>query len=87
MTKATHRYDAVILACIDDAIYEFLNQFFRKELKLHCDEVKLAGGAKNLIERGPRREAALEDIALSIDKHKVGTIILVNHENCGKLWR
>lgn len=82
-----HEVGTAVLCCIDFR--------FRKQLPEalfvtfgadEYDEIKLAGGAKNVSspDKPGRREAALDDIRLAVEKHRAKKIILLTHQNCGK---
>ena len=82
-----HRVDTVILACIDFRFREGLTPAIREAFNIDAwDEIKLAGGAKNISMPGKdsRREAVLDDLNLAVAAHHANTIILLNHQNCGK---
>jgi hypothetical protein len=79
-----HKYDGLMLVCMDDAIYSNLHSYFREKLGLNLDEIKHGGGPKRIAERLPGYELDIDDIKLSLDKHHIKAVYLVAHENCGK---
>ena len=82
-----HQVGAVVLACIDFRFREGLAGAIREAFHIDAwDEVKLAGGAKNISmpRKEGRAETAFDDLALAISAHHAHTVILLNHQNCGK---
>ena len=82
-----HDVGAVVLTCIDFRFRSYLFQAIQTAFGIDAyDEIKLAGGAKNLSRPGKpgRQETALDDLGLAISAHHANTIILLNHQNCGK---
>lgn len=82
-----HEVDSAVVACIDFRFRGHLPEAIRKAFGVeHWDQIKLAGGAKNISMPGKkaRMETVLDDIGLAISAHNAKTIILLNHQNCGK---
>lgn len=87
-----HQVSTVVVACMDfrfrDDIDDpkFTEAVFVAFGVEKFDEIKLAGGAKNISspDKPGRRETVLDDIRLAVEKHRARKIILLNHQNCGK---
>ena len=82
-----HEVGTVVLTCIDFRFREFVVPLIRNTFGIDSwDEIKLAGGAKNISMPGKegRRETTLDDIGLAVSAHHASTIILLTHQNCGK---
>ena len=82
-----HDVGAVVLACIDFRFRHVFPNAIRTTFGIDAyDEIKLAGGAKNLSRPGKpgRQETALDDLGLAVSAHHAHTILLLNHQNCGK---
>ena len=82
-----HDVGAVVLACIDFRFRSDLPNAIQTAFGIDgYDEIKLAGGAKNLSRPGKpgRQETVLDDIGLALGAHHAHTILLLNHQNCGK---
>lgn len=83
----THTVETAVVSCIDFRFNNFLHSAIEASFGVtEYDEIKLAGGAKNLSSPGKeeRREVVAEDLLLAVEKHNVTKIILLTHENCGK---
>lgn len=85
---AGHHVDTVVVNCIDFRFRDGIPSALKKAFGVSSyDEIKLAGGAKNIASPGKteiRRVVVLEDIQLAVKAHRAGQIILLNHQNCGK---
>ena len=82
-----HEVGAVLLACIDFRFREGLTHAINQTFGITAwDEIKLAGGAKNISMPGKegRMESVLNDLELAISTHRIKTILLLNHQDCGK---
>lgn len=77
--------DALVLACIDFRFQDKLKEALQKLKIKKYDLLSLAGGAKNLA--SPTKEiyqkTVLDNIKLAVDLHKIKTVILINHIDCG----
>ncbi len=82
-----HTVETVVVNCIDFRFREGAVRALKDAFGITAyDEIKLAGGAKNLsmpVKEG-RREAVCDDVALAIGAHRATRVVLLNHENCGK---
>ncbi len=79
-----YKADACIVWCFDDRFNSMLDTV-RKHYKLkYVDEVKVAGGAKDLV-HGERyeREYLLGQIEKSVRLHHTPLILLMVHHACG----
>ena len=83
-----HEVSTVVLNCIDFRFRSGAPTALKKTFGVDTyDEIKLAGGAKNVATPGrseARRVVVMEDIDLAIKAHHATRVILLNHQNCGK---
>lgn len=86
-----HSTKAAVIACIDFRFHALLPGALAKTFDISSeeyDDIKLAGGAGNLAtiaKQHPERfQAVMDDIDLAISGHHITTVILLNHEQCGK---
>lgn len=82
-----HEVGAIVLSCMDFRFRKQLPEAIFAALGIDdYDEIKLAGGAKNIASpnKPGRLETVLDDIRLALEKHRVRKIVLLNHQNCGK---
>lgn len=82
-----HEVAAVVVACMDFRFREQLPHAIFLSFGVNkYDEIKLAGGAKNISspDKDGRRETVFDDVRLAVEKHRAKKIILLTHQNCGK---
>ncbi|MBI2639385.1 MAG: hypothetical protein HYW90_00625 [Candidatus Sungbacteria bacterium] len=87
-----HEVGAVLLTCMDFRFRDSCRRaaFSGAVLKAFdigdFDEIRLAGGAKNISspDKPGRLETALDDLRLAVGKHHARRIVLITHQNCGK---
>lgn len=77
-----HTCEAVVLHCIDFRFQQAMNEHFDVEFPKSYDLVSIAGGVKELVEKG-RDSFLLNQIQLSLKFHQPQNIVLVQHEDCG----
>ena len=79
--------DAVVITCLSFRFRSLTEAAVLRTFGIKdYDLISLAGGAKNISSPGfaSRRRAVMSDIALAVEKHRVGRIILLNHQTCSK---
>ena len=79
--------DSVVITCVSFRFRPHTEMAVQETFGIgNYDLISLAGGAKSISSPGirSRRRAVLSDIDLVIEKHKVGKIILLNHQTCSK---
>jgi len=77
--------EAIVLTCIDFRFHEKLkNALVKLKIKKY-DLLALAGGAKNLASptKAIYQKTVLDNIKLAADLHKIKTVVLCNHIDCG----
>lgn len=82
-----HEVGTVVVSCMDFRFRRRLLDAMMKDLGVdECDEIKLAGGAKNIASpnKSGRFESVLDDLMLAVKKHGARRIVLLTHQNCGK---
>lgn len=87
-----HKVDTVLLTCMDFRFRDsrqraaFSEAVFKAFGVEDFDEIRLAGGAKNISspDKPGRLETALDDLRLAVEKHHARRIVLITHQNCGK---
>jgi len=81
--------NACVVTCEDFRLHGRANRVntigeYIKSLGGECDLVTRGGAIQDLVRPEPGfDESLLRDIGVSVNHHKVGTIHLVNHEDCG----
>ncbi len=77
--------EALVLTCIDFRFHEKLKVSLAKLKIKNYDLMALAGGAKNLASPAKviYQKTVLDNIRLAADLHKIKTVILINHIDCG----
>ena len=77
--------EALVLTCIDFRFQEKLKDALVKLKIKKYDLLALAGGAKNLANptKVIYQKTVLDNIKLAADLHKIKTVILTNHIDCG----
>ncbi len=75
--------DCCVVWCFDDRFTDALEAYLSSRHFRHADPVRLAGGAKDLIEDGPKRKFILDQIRLSMKLHDTKETVLMLHEDCG----
>ncbi|MBI2647953.1 MAG: hypothetical protein HYW98_01245 [Candidatus Wildermuthbacteria bacterium] len=78
----SHTCKAVVVHCIDFRFCRALNDFFEEEYPEGYDNVVIAGGVKDIVEKGDQ-SFALGQLKLSMRLHQPKEIVLVQHEDCG----
>ena len=80
-----YRADAVIVWCFENGWREMLVKFEKQRKYTYVDEIKIAGGAKDLGPLGERAAKAylLKQIRGSIKLHGTKLVILMSHSDCG----
>ena len=82
-----HEVGTVVVTCMDFRFRKQLpNAIFLTFGVEDYDEIKLAGGAKNIVspDKEGRQVAVFDDIRIALEKHRAKKIILLTHQNCGK---
>lgn len=82
-----HQTPVVVVGCMDFRFQEYISEAVQEAFEFSSfDKILLAGGAKNVTPEVEdyRMKTTLEDIKLAVEKHGVKSIVLLNHENCGK---
>lgn len=81
-----HTTDAAVLACVDFRFWKGLPGAVQETFGVtNYDDVKIAGGAGNLLAFGQeRKQTTLDDLELAVKGHQVGKLILLTHQTCGK---
>lgn len=67
---------ALVVTCIDFRFQKFIQKWIEHTIKGGFDRVAIAGGVKSL-------QLITEQVALSHRLHKIRTVYLINHEDCG----
>lgn len=77
--------DALVLTCIDFRFQDKLKDALVKLKIKKYDLLALAGGAKNLASptKVIYQKMVLDNIKLAADLHKIKTVVLINHIDCG----
>ena len=75
--------DACIVWCFDSRFGEAYRQFIEDRNFNHIDQIKVAGGAKDLTNDSNGKNFILDQIEKSLHLHKSESIILMVHTNCG----
>jgi hypothetical protein len=84
-----HVCDAAVVLCEDFRLHQRTHErnvlaAFVQELGCDCDVITRGGAIQDLVRPQPGfDQSLLRDLAVSVNLHKVKTIYLVNHENCG----
>jgi len=78
-----HTCKAVVLHCIDFRFQQVLNGHFDKEFPEGYDLVSVAGGVKELVDKGDTNDFLLEQVKISCKLHHPQNIVLIQHEDCG----
>ncbi len=84
----SHHYDALAISCIDGDYFQANLAFFKHLGLRRVDEIKLAGGPKNLVdpEKPSHYETINDQIAKSLKLHGQSDnfpIFLIWHQKCG----
>ncbi len=81
---AHYKAQRIVIWCFDDRFDE-LYQEYKRRTGGHVDQVKWAGGAKDLIQAGPVRDAILGQIKAGLKLHgsEYTEIDLMDHAGCG----
>jgi len=81
--------DACLVTCEDYRLHrrpdgrDLIGKFVMG-LGCDCDVITRAGSVQDLVRpQGDADRSLLRDLRISIEKHGVRTIYLINHENCG----
>lgn len=83
-----HTTEAVVVTCMDFRFRSYLETLVRDVLGVASfDLISLAGGAADFSLSGcaERCKTITEDIALAVKAHHAGKVVLLSHENCGKV--
>lgn len=86
MNNHSHKLpSAVVLSCIDFRFHKKLRSALKKEKINSYDLMCLAGGAKNLASPTKKiyRQTVIDNIKLAQKLHKIKTVVLCNHIDCG----
>jgi len=85
-----HTCQAALITCEDFRLHQrkdgrnYVAEFINK-LGIDCDLITRAGGVQDIVR--PKNTgflgSLLRDIEVSVKLHKVNTIFLLNHEDCG----
>lgn len=77
--------EALVLTCIDFRFQDKLKDALAKLKIKKYDLLALAGGAKNLASptKSIYQKTVLDNMKLAVDLHKIKTVILINHIDCG----
>lgn len=77
--------EALVLTCIDFRFHDKLKDALAKLKIKKYDLLALAGGAKNLASppKAIYQKTVLDNIKIAADLHKIKTVILINHIDCG----
>jgi Putative carbonic anhydrase len=85
----SHTCQAAVVTCEDFRLHQrksgrnFIGSFI-ESLGVDCDLITRGGCIQDLVRPKPGHdEAVLRDLTVSVELHKVGTIYLVGHEDCG----
>ncbi|MBI2121413.1 MAG: hypothetical protein HYU05_01810 [Candidatus Wildermuthbacteria bacterium] len=78
----SHTCKAVVVHCIDFRFCRALNDFFEEKHPEGYDNVVIAGGVKDIVEKDDQ-SFALGQLKLSMRLHQPKEIVLVQHEDCG----
>lgn len=86
--RESHNYDAVSLVCIDGDYIEANQMFYRSLGYTRIDEIKIAGGPKNIVQptKPSYAEIAIDQLNTSISLHgnyPDFPILFIWHRNCG----
>lgn len=82
----SHTCNALILHCMDFRLGKAVKEYLEKNNLLdNADIVSVAGAAKNLVSPQTPADAEfiLRQIEISKRLHRISTVILVNHTDCG----
>ena len=86
MNNRSHKLpQAIVLSCIDFRFHEKLKRALKKEKINSYDLICLAGGAKNLVSPNKKiyQQIVIDNIKLAQKLHKIKTVVLCNHIDCG----
>lgn len=77
--------EALVLTCVDFRFQEKLKEALQKLKIKKYDLLALAGGAKNLASptKAIYQKTVLDNIKLAVGLHKIKTMVLMNHIDCG----
>jgi carbonic anhydrase len=80
-----YQCDAAIVWCFDNRFELGFQKFLKRIGVMHCDPIKVAGGAKNLAspEQESDRQFVLDQIRKSMRLHGTQRAILMVHSDCG----
>jgi carbonic anhydrase len=83
--RGKYHADAAILWCFDDRFEPAFRKFLKRIGIVHCDPIKIAGGAKCMAspEQESDREFVLDQIRKSMRLHGTKRVILMVHSDCG----
>jgi hypothetical protein len=74
---------AFVQTCDDFQIQKTVQDLLENQLNVYAVDLKTdLGGVKEIFEGTPKREWIFENIQVSIDKHQIDRIILINHTGC-----
>ena len=77
-----HVCRAAVVHCIDFRFCRALDTFFEEQYPSGYDDVVIAGGVKDIVEKEDQ-SFALGQLKLSMRLHRPKEIVLVQHEDCG----
>ncbi|MDP2735820.1 MAG: hypothetical protein Q8P12_06460 [bacterium] len=81
--QEAHSCEAVVLHCIDFRFTDDLDKHLIGRFPQGYDLISLAGSCKGLLSDEDHRKILLEQFQISNRLHHPGTIVLIQHEDCG----
>ena len=76
----SHTCSSALIRCIDFRLTKMINSWMEeKGIMNDCDVISIAGISKNIAEEN----FLLSQIKLSADLHKIQTLYLIHHTDCG----
>ena len=89
MAKETTKCKVLVLCCIDFRYAEATLRFVKKRFHVTKLDLKTdAGGVKVLLDEKPQvRNWVLNNLKLARAAHGIGTVVLVNHQDCAACGR
>lgn len=78
-----HRYNTLVISCIDVRFVSFIRLFLTENLKINddYDHVAIPGSIMNIIGPGGQK-ATFNEIDVSINLHHVKRLVLIEHKDC-----
>ena len=82
------KYKAMVLSCIDPRFQSSVNKFLKeKKLTNKYSAFTIAGAAVGVTHKKFKKwhKTFIDNLAASIQLHKISKLIVINHEDCGAI--